>query len=732
METLRDYGGSFFGRDAALVDLIERANETGVTVITGRPLIGKSWLITEVSRRLANSDFLVGYTDVKSESADLLLRTVSDLYERWLANSSYLEQARIIYERHKDEFITTAGLAVGTIVKELKIVPGAGLVKKVFETLATAQADLASGGIELKRLGYDQALELITIVSKLAKRPILLSVDGLDSLRAWQVELGTLNDIVKRFRDWPRLHIFFGIRTDTDVYSAAKQLFRLLPEVKFYEVPLLDFDASKPNQSSMQQLRGEIHALSGLGDDEIINLVGGFPGVVDFWRRAQPRTPGRIAELAADAQHYRYSEFDTLLPSLSGDELTLALRLSLLRPLTLVDWRALGGALLTGELSDGIRAELYRKRVLEDEDAVSYGHETRHRAAQQWFTRPESPYKQHVKREVETLILALAKRLEGIEPEFLPFTAALISLLPVLPPPGPGDNSLFVIVAAASWLVPEYDATPSIYLLLQSAIATVQQYRESELPLAFALGNAIGRLRTKDRSGLIRLKAFELLERICKNSARLEVNQELARGISEILWPSPIAQIIDRPGLLDQLRQLGKRFPDSDPIRLYQAIGLANTMQGADLEKQEGVVSEIRSLHEKSPPHSAIHGVLALALGNLIEALLPTPEAGRRNELMSELRQLQVRFSTTPDVAEHLAIRLTYAIVDHKEPTNPEFIARTLEELRGLAQALPNHQPLKNYYVTALAYILRKSDLPESYLSEIRNELETKTQPTQP
>src|SRR5207237_1433830 len=231
---------------------IERANEKGITVITGRPLMGKKWLIAEVSRRLANSDFLVGYVDAKAESADLLLRTVSDLYERWLANASYLQQARIIYDRHKDEFVTAAGQAVGTIVKELKIVPGAGLIKKTFDTLAEAQRDLSSGGIQFKPLGYDQALDLLTIVSKIANRPILLSIYGVDAVASWQVELRTINDILKRLRDWPRLHMFLGITAETEVFTAAKQLFHLLPGAKIYEVPLFELDNSQANQSSLQ------------------------------------------------------------------------------------------------------------------------------------------------------------------------------------------------------------------------------------------------------------------------------------------------------------------------------------------------------------------------------------------------------------------------------------------------------------------------------------------------
>ena len=77
-----------FGRGPDLAYLIERAERPGVTAVVGRAQMGKSWLLTELARRLTQErspsllgrqQFLVGLTESMGETSDLFLRAVVDL-----------------------------------------------------------------------------------------------------------------------------------------------------------------------------------------------------------------------------------------------------------------------------------------------------------------------------------------------------------------------------------------------------------------------------------------------------------------------------------------------------------------------------------------------------------------------------------------------------------------------------------------------------------------------------
>lgn len=74
-----------FGRTAGLQYLTQRAQATGLTVVTGRPQFGKSWLAIEVARTLGAQEHephLVGYAESTGQEPDLLLRVIADLYSR--------------------------------------------------------------------------------------------------------------------------------------------------------------------------------------------------------------------------------------------------------------------------------------------------------------------------------------------------------------------------------------------------------------------------------------------------------------------------------------------------------------------------------------------------------------------------------------------------------------------------------------------------------------------------
>jgi hypothetical protein len=173
-----DNSERLFGREPDLAYLLERAGHSGMTAVVGRAQMGKSWLLTEFARQLSRNSahsqsttvlkllgqpsYLVGFAESLGETADLLLRAVVDLYSRWLSTSTYLEQAQVVVEQQKKDFISRTGEAAGVLFEKLSKLGGkpieavGGLVKETFEALANANRDLLSGGLQLPRLQIEQ------------------------------------------------------------------------------------------------------------------------------------------------------------------------------------------------------------------------------------------------------------------------------------------------------------------------------------------------------------------------------------------------------------------------------------------------------------------------------------------------------------------------------------------------------------------------------------------------
>ena len=199
-----------FGRKPDIDHLTARSHTKGVTVVVGRPKLGKTWLLQQMAGRLdTESDALVGYHECKGETADLLLRAVSDLYTRWLSDSGNWEQAKLLWARHKDSFTAGAGQAFGRVVEGLSGLWGwtpkivGSKIREGFDALATAASDLTSGGLTTFRpLSYDQALELFSIVSAVSgHRPLVLVLDAWEKTLSFEAEKKTLDTVLSNLTD---------------------------------------------------------------------------------------------------------------------------------------------------------------------------------------------------------------------------------------------------------------------------------------------------------------------------------------------------------------------------------------------------------------------------------------------------------------------------------------------------------------------------------------------------
>jgi tetratricopeptide (TPR) repeat protein len=436
--TFRDRSASLFGREPDIQFLLSRARMKGLTAVAGRPKMGKTWLLEEVARRLTEEGFLVGYHESTGQTSDILLRCLSDLYTRWLSDSSYVDQARVLWKQHKDSVVTSFGKALGSILQS--VAKPAEPIAKLLDGLAVADADLKSGGVRLTPLQYDQVHDLVATLSLLSDgRPIALVLDAWEQSPGLSSEHAALLRFLQRTEDWPSCHIFAGVREphhgptggESPAYGLCTELAAAHPAAVVFDLPPMHLEDATARESLIRAIRQSVAPARSLADEAIVSLVGGFPGVVErlLRREGGPRL-GTVADMvreAADAQSYRYREFDRLLAALSPEERSVCLRVALLPRMRQAQWELLRPVLL-GSLAPTLVHELNLCSVFVGASFASYGHETRHAAARRWFL--EKPqYASLVLEEACYLAVELAARHQAIDEIHRPFAEALLGLM---------------------------------------------------------------------------------------------------------------------------------------------------------------------------------------------------------------------------------------------------------------------------------------------------------------
>jgi hypothetical protein len=220
-----------FGRERDLEALIARVRFKGLTAIAARPQMGKSWLLTELARRLSQDHeprHLVGFSESAGETPDLLLRTVIDLYARWLSDAGYGQQARMVWEQQKPNPQPGAAETVAKIFMELAGAaapkPVAAVVEDAINGLIVADQSLKTGGVQIFTLSYEQARNLVTAVAEISGRPVALILDQWEEAPDVTREAKALSAFVRHLDDWPRCHVFLAMRPDEPEYSIVREL----------------------------------------------------------------------------------------------------------------------------------------------------------------------------------------------------------------------------------------------------------------------------------------------------------------------------------------------------------------------------------------------------------------------------------------------------------------------------------------------------------------------------
>lgn len=415
-----------FGREADIQFLSDRAGISGMTTVVARPLMGKTWTLMEVARRLTDEgQYLVGYHESTAAENSHLLYTVSNLYSRWLSDSSMRAQAISLWQRHKHDLVPRVGQMVSTLFETLsgdQLPEGVGaIVRSAFDGLALAQKDLLSGGIQIARLPYDQALSLTKLVATVSNRRVLLILDAWEK-SSIRDESATLEAFLKHIDDWPSTHVFLSIRdpemgsaqADGEANRYARDLSRLHPAAEMYDLSPLNLIDVQQRARVVTFVRKNVPAAEQVDEGTLLQMIDNYPGVLYFWsdaaKRADLRTEADLRQEANNAHACRYPEFDRLLTHLTGDLRTFAVRLALFPRLDAEQWNTLG-PLLMKDLSSDPTNELIDTNVLIDDDVPTYGHDTRHTAARRWFVANKRPL---ARRTVEELVKTLASKIEGV------------------------------------------------------------------------------------------------------------------------------------------------------------------------------------------------------------------------------------------------------------------------------------------------------------------------------
>jgi hypothetical protein len=218
-----------FGRERDLEALSARVRFKGLTAVAARPQMGKSWLLTELARRLSQDHeprHLVGFSESAGETPDLLLRTVIDLYARWLSDAGYAQQAKMVWDQQKPNLLPGVAKALGKIFGELagaSTKPVAVAVEDAINGLIAADQSLKSGGVQLPALSYEQARDLVAAVAAISDRPIVLFLDQWEESPDVTREAKALSAFIRHLDDWPRCHVFLALRLDEPAYSMVRE-----------------------------------------------------------------------------------------------------------------------------------------------------------------------------------------------------------------------------------------------------------------------------------------------------------------------------------------------------------------------------------------------------------------------------------------------------------------------------------------------------------------------------
>jgi hypothetical protein len=739
----KDNSATLFGREPDLQQLRIRAERSGVTAVVGRPQMGKSWLLTELARQLTATrtdvsdqsflyrGYLVGFHEARGETPDLLLRAVSDLYARWLADSSLREKANAFYLQNQEGFVGRAGVAAGKIFSKLAGLASPSLkviseiISEATSQLVDANVQLTSGGLQFKPLQADQALELLQIVHQISGNPLILIFDQWEKSPGIKMEGDILDSFIRHIEDWPPCHIFVALREEDSAYAAIERISDAYPgDCEFYPLLPMNLDSETSQNELLEYIRAQLPFTRDLSSEVLLDEIAGYPSVVSRWvkSRATIRTLADLKQKANDAHAFRYPEFNVALPQLNPSQLRLACRIVFLplcgdpayadslKPIVL-------GASAESE-NDPLHEDsldlLLRRGVLEESYPASYGHAKRAESARRWF---EVNCHAELPEILSQLILALGSRIRSAIEEVLPYVF-----------------SLDILYSRA-------DHLPSLPSLVQSVLSAnrsllLDSAPDANLHISFPLDGSVRHVASLLAMGLRNtLNHAEAQEDLTRRDALLKdlrdlhgaypddqaVREHFAMGLANMLSHAKTEENLTRQdALLENLRTLQIAYPDDQAIRKPFAIGLYNMMFHAkakqDLPHLDALFNSLRALQSAYPDDSAVREEFAKGLYNMLFAARVVGDLPRRDALLKDLSNLQITYPDDRAVGESFAKGLFNTLIDAQaegDQTRRDTLLNSLSELHAACPDNPAvREPFLRGLVNTLIDATQEQDLP--------------------
>jgi hypothetical protein len=428
----------------------------------------------------------------------------------------------------------------------------------------------------------------------------------------------TFRDFLRNPEQWSSCHILLGAREGG---KAAELLHDLEAEypggVYVHTLGEMDLVDGIEQRRMISYLRAQpqLHALENVPDGRVLELVGGYPGVIYRWTAEDARGTARILDgleqLVEDANEFRYRDLEELLRNLGGDGRKLAARIALVPLVEAADtWRALRPIILTN-LDPNALDDLKLSNVLDKGVEVpSFGHTTRRDAARSFLGRRRT---EAIRAEAEYLIPALARAVIALDASAISFGEALRGLRDTAAQYNLGSLPLALCEMARTL----FGERPSSFECVIEG--TQQAIRSREAGLGFIL--AAGLFNT-----LIHAKAED----------------DLAR----------------RDTLLDELRALARSYPDDAVVRDWLAGGLFNTLIDTkaedDLARRDTLLDELRALARSHPDDAVVRDRMARGLFNTLIHTKAEDDLARRDTLLDELHALARSYPDDAAVRELL------------------------------------------------------------------------------
>lgn len=719
---LDNLNDKLFGRDKDIEFLKNRALRSGLTAIVARPQMGKSWLLRQVAYELgAEETYIcsVGFAESYGQTIDLFLRAISDLYKRMLLRTSFVGQAKIVWERQKDRLVEGFSKLAGSLAKGAIPVYGT-LVENLLNGIVSVNKDLISGGLQLPLLAYEQAKDLIGAVALVDSRPIVLFLDQWEQSSNLTADVHLFRSILANERDWPNFHIFLGVRAVDGMPKHLVELERGYPKAKLYNLPPMDLNSEAEKDRLFIFLGNNIKGIDGIDRNDLLKLIDGNPGVVSRWISSDHTSESIdfevLSKIANNAHSYRFDEVKEKLLGLSQDCIRLIARLAFMSIVSSREAWPFFKEIIFTDIDETKLDELKIWFVLEEIDPPSFGHELR------WeeFRKQMIDNRLMVTRqEVQNIVTKISSKITNTTNptgRILCYFSALLSFVSF-------DEKIFSNNLIKSFcFIPlamskELRASSVQHnhiceLLLSAAKECLDSKVDSGLSmLTMGFANVLGMITSEDN----RIYRAAMLKELRALAMAWPENEDLQENLARGLYNALISA--EKEGdksfcvaLLQELRDLARRRPEDEAVRGVFAGGINNILldyiEAGNILKRDQLFDELRALASDSPKDEVVRQWLAGGLVNMLNSAKAEDDLSFWGVLFQELRDLAANWPEDKAVREKWAIALFNALIDAKAEDGLPWRDDLLRELHDLATSYPEDGAVREKLAMGLLNIL--------------------------